>query len=184
MKEKRSLPSFYKATRPIRLDSTLASLVSQKVKNLSITQETWVESLCWEDSLKKETAIHSSILAWRIPGSEKPEGLQSMGSHDSDMTEQLTHQFSSVTQSCLTLCDSMDCSTPGNLSITNSWSLLKLMSTESVMPSNHLIFCHLLFLLPSVLPSIRVFSRVSSLHQVAKVLEFQLQHQSFHTDFL
>ena len=44
-----------------------------------------------------------------------------------------------------------------SLSITNSWSLLKLMSIESVMPSNHLILCHLLLLLPSVFPSIRVF---------------------------
>ena len=45
-----------------------------------------------------------------------------------------------------------------SLSITNSWSLLKLMSTESVMPSNHLILCHLLLLLPSIFPNIRVFS--------------------------
>ena len=65
------------------------------------------------------------------------------------------------------------------LSITNSLSLLKLRSIESVMPSNHLIFCHPLFLLPSIFPSVRVFSNVSSLHQVAKVLELQLQHQSF-----
>ena len=47
-----------------------------------------------------------------------------------------------------------------SLSITNSWSLLKLMSTESVMPSNHLILCHPLVLLPSILPSIRVFSQL------------------------
>ena len=45
-------------------------------------------------------------------------------------------QFSSVTQSCLTLCNPKNCSTPGFLSLTNSWSLLKLMSIESVMPSN------------------------------------------------
>ena len=49
------------------------------------------------------------------------------------------------------------------MSITNSWSLLKLMSIESVMPSNHLIFCHPLLLLPSIFPSIRVFSNESSL---------------------
>ena len=53
----------------------------------------------------------------------------------------------------------MDCSTPPSLSITNSWSLLKLMSIESVMPSNHLILCHPL-LLP---PSVRVFSNESVL---------------------
>ena len=50
-----------------------------------------------------------------------------------------------------------------SLSITNSWSLLKLMSTESVMPSNHLILCHPLLLLPSIFPSIRVFSNESVL---------------------
>ena len=66
-----------------------------------------------------------------------------------------------------------------SLSITNSQSLLKLTSIELVMPSNHLILCHPLLLLPSVFPSIRVFQRVSSSHQVAKVLELQLQCQSF-----
>jgi len=64
----------------------------------------------------------------------------------------------SVTHLCLTLCDPMDCSTPGSLSITNSQSVLRLMAIESVMPSNHLILCHPLLLLPSIFPSIRVFS--------------------------
>ena len=50
-----------------------------------------------------------------------------------------------------------------SLSITNSWSMLKLMSIESVMPSKHLIFCHPLLLLPSIFPSIRVFSSESVL---------------------
>ena len=67
-----------------------------------------------------------------------------------------------------------------SLSITDSRSLLKLMSVESVMPSNHLILCRPLLLLPSISPSIRVFSHESVLCiQVAKVLELQLQHQSF-----
>ena len=57
-------------------------------------------------------------------------------------------QFSSVTKLYPTLCNPMDCSMPGYLSITNSQSLLKLMSIESVMPSNHLILDHPLFLLP------------------------------------
>ena len=57
----------------------------------------------------------------------------------------------------------MDCSTPDLLSITNSQSLLKLMSIESVIPFNHLILCRPLFLLPSILPSIRVFSNESVL---------------------
>ena len=51
-----------------------------------------------------------------------------------------------------------------SLSITNSWSLPKLMSIESVMPSNHLMFCHLLLLQPSIFPSIRVFSNESAVH--------------------
>ena len=51
-----------------------------------------------------------------------------------------------------------------SLSITNSWSLLKFMSIESVMPSNHLILCHPLLLPPSIFPSIRVFSNESALH--------------------
>ena len=68
------------------------------------------------------------------------------------------------TQSCLTLHDLMDCSTPGFPVITNSPSLLKLMSIELVIPSNHPILCRLLFLLPSIFPSIRVFSSESALH--------------------
>ena len=58
----------------------------------------------------------------------------------------------------------MDCNTPANLSITNSQSLLKFMSIELVMPSNDLILCRPLFLPPSILPSIRVFSNESVLH--------------------
>ena len=66
-------------------------------------------------------------------------------------------------------------------SITNSWSPPKPMSIELVMPSNHLILCCPLLLLSSIFPSIRVFSNeMHSLHQVAKVLEFKLQHDSFH----
>ena len=64
-----------------------ASLIAQSVKNLPTVQNTWVQSLGWEDPLEKEMATHSSILAWRIPWTEDPSGLQSMGSqrvgHDS-----------------------------------------------------------------------------------------------------
>ena len=70
----------------------------------------------------------------------------------------------SVTQLCPTLCNPMHYSMPGFLSFTISWSLLKLMSIESVMPSNHLILCHPLLLPPSVFPNIRVFSNESVLH--------------------
>ena len=58
----------------------VASLVAQLVKTLPVMQETWVQSLGWEDPLEKEMAAHSSILAWRIPWTEEPGGLQSMGS--------------------------------------------------------------------------------------------------------
>ena len=69
-----------------------------------------------------------------------------------------------VTQSCLTLCDPMDCSMQASLSFTITQSLLKLMSIELVMPSIHLILCRPLLLLPPIFPSIRVFSSVSALH--------------------
>ena len=60
--------------------STLAFLVSQMVKNPPAMQETWVQFLSQEDPLEKGMATHSSILAWRIPWTEEPGGLQSMGS--------------------------------------------------------------------------------------------------------
>ena len=56
------------------------------VKNLPAVQETQVWSLGWEDLLEKDMATHSSILAWRIPWTEEPGGLQSMGSQRVDMT--------------------------------------------------------------------------------------------------
>ena len=74
-------------------------------------------------------------------------------------------QFSSVAQSYTTLCDSMNRTAPqASLSITNSRSPPKPMSIESVMPSNHLLLCCPLLLLPSIFPSIRVFSNESVLH--------------------
>ena len=87
----------------------------------------------------------------------------------------LDHSVSSVTQSCPTLCNPMNRSTPGlpvhhhparqaSLSITISQSSLRLMSIESMMPSSHLILCCPLPLLPPIPPSIRVFSNESALH--------------------
>ena len=72
-------------------------------------------------------------------------------------------QFSSVTHSCLTLATPWIAAHQASLSITNSWSLLRLMSIESVMPSNHLILCCPFLLLPPIPPSIRVFSNESTL---------------------
>ena len=118
---------------------------------------------------------HSSILAWEIPWTEDPGMLQSMGlqrvGHDLATIQQqhLSEKdiwFSSVqslshVQLFATLWTAVH---QASLSITNSQSLLKLMSIELVMPSNHLILCHPLLLPPSIFPSIRVFSNESVLH--------------------
>ena len=62
------------------------------VKNLPAKQETWVRSLSWDDPLEKEMATHASILAWRIPWTEEPGGLQSKGlrkaRHDLETNQQ------------------------------------------------------------------------------------------------
>ena len=77
--------------------------------------------------------------------------------------KQILIQFSSVAQWCLTLSEPMECSTPRLPVHHNSLSLLRLMYIELVMPSKHFIFCHPLLLLPSIFPSIRVFSYESVL---------------------
>ena len=63
----------------LRATARQGFLVVQTVKNLSTTQETWVPSVGWEDPPERWVATHSSILAWRIPWTEEPGGLQSMG---------------------------------------------------------------------------------------------------------
>ena len=85
--------------------------------------------------------------------------MQSKGEKEKSNLNKDTLQFQlhSVTHSCLTLCDPMDCSTPGFPVITNSWGLPKLMSIESVMPSAHLILCRPLLLLPQSLPASESF---------------------------
>ena len=67
-------------------------MVAQMVKNLPEMKETWVRSLGGEDRLEEGMATHSSILAWRIPWTEKLGGLQSKGRKESDPTEQLHFQ--------------------------------------------------------------------------------------------
>ena len=94
-------------------------------------QETWIQSLSWEDPLEKGKAQFSSV-------------------------QSFSHVWLFVTP--------WTAACPVSLSITNSWSLLKLMSIASVMPSNHLILCHPLLLPLSILPSTRVFSNESVLH--------------------
>ena len=78
-----------------------------------------------------------------------------------DSEDDRTVQFSSIPQSCPTLCDPMN--RQASLSITNSQSSLKFTSIESVMPSSHLILCRPLLLLPPIPPSIKVFSNESTL---------------------
>ena len=166
--------------------------MSQTIKNLPTVQETWVQSLDREDPLEKEMATHFTVLTWKIPWTEKPGRLQSIGSQwvRHNWATKRTHTFSSVQFSYSVMFDSLPSNglqharlpcpspTPG---------ALKLPSITLEMPSNHLILCHPLLLPPSVFPSIRVFFS-ESVHQVARVLEFQLQHQSFQwvfrTDFL
>ena len=72
------------------LQYSWVSLVAPMVKNPPAIWDSWVQSLGWEDPLEKEMATHSSILAWSIPWTEEPGGLQSTGCQESDMTEQLT----------------------------------------------------------------------------------------------
>ena len=78
-------------------------------------------------------------------------------------TQKIHNQIRSVTQSCPTLCDPMNRS-QASLSLTNSRSSLRLKFIESVMPCSHLILCRPLLLLPPIPPSIRVFSKESTLH--------------------
>ena len=75
-----ALVTFLSLSIILHLTKRRVSLVAQMVKNLPAMQETWVRSLGREDPLEKEMATHSSILAWRIPWTEEPGGLQSMGS--------------------------------------------------------------------------------------------------------
>ena len=128
-----------------------ASLMAQKVKNLPAVQETWVQSLGQEDALNKELETHSSMLAWRLPWTEEPGGLQFSSVQSLSRVQFFVTPWTAAHQA--------------SLSITNSQSLLKLMSIVSVMSSNHLVLCH--FLLPhlqSFPASISIFSNESVLH--------------------
>ena len=88
----------------------LASLVAQAVKNLSAMQETWVQSLGWEDPPEEGMAIHSSILAWRIPWTEA-SGPSSWGRKESGTTDEL-----SLSLSCQPCRSAYVCSVMSNFS--------------------------------------------------------------------
>ena len=116
-------------------------------------------------TLEKAMAPHSSVLAWRIPGTEKPGGLLSLGSH------RVRHDWSNLAAAAAAAVQLLShvqlfvtpWTAAGQASLSITWSLLKLTSIESAMPSNHLLLCHPLLLLPSVFPIIRVFSNESVL---------------------
>ena len=129
----------------------------------------WVPSLGQEDPLEEEMSIYSHILAWKNPMDRGAcwatvHGVAKSWTWLSNWAHAI-HTFSSVQS----LSHVWLFATPwiaahqASLSNTNSQSPPKLMSIESVMPSNHLILCHPLLLLPSILPSIRVFSSESAL---------------------
>ena len=137
--------------------------------------ENWVRSLGWKDPLEEGMATHSSILAWRIPMDRgawwaRVHGVAKSQTQLSELSTSVLFMYRCL---CIGSVQSLShvqlFATPwtaahqASLSITNSWSLLKLMSIESVMPSNHLILCRSLLLLPSIFPSIRVFSNESDL---------------------
>ena len=79
----------------------MTSLVAQTVKCLPTVWETWVQSLGREELLEKEMATHSSILAWKIPWMQEPGRLQSIGSQESDTTEQLHFHFLDEICTCI-----------------------------------------------------------------------------------
>ena len=150
-------------------------------------QEHWVQFLGGKEPLEREMATYSSILAWRIPWTEKPGGLQSTGLQESNTTERLNHyhilyintmlsvQFSSVAQSCPTIFDPMNCSTPG---LPVHHQLPEFTQThvhrvgDAIQPSHPLSSPSP----PAPNPSQHqgLLQWVNSSHEVAKVLEFQL----------
>ena len=110
-------------------------------------------------------ATHSSVFAWKIPWTEEPGRLQSTWSQRVRHNRASAH-FSSVQllSHVWLFATPWTAACQASLSITNSRSPPKPMSIESVLPSNHLILYRPLLLLPSIFPSIRVFSNESALH--------------------
>ena len=104
----------------------------------------------------RQGAIDRHTSVWKMV-LKKSAGVK-MGKSLQSLKLQSSFQFR-----CLTVWPPWTAAHQASLSITSSWSLLKLMSIELVMPSNHLILCHPLLLLPAIFPSIRVFSNESAL---------------------
>ena len=112
-------------------------------------QKMQIRFLGQEDPLEKKMATHSNILAWEIPWTEDPGRLLPSS------VQSLSHVWLFAIPGII--------SHQASLPITNSWSLTKLMSIKSMMPSSHCILCHPLLLLPPIPPSIRIFSSESIL---------------------
>ena len=112
------------------------SLVAQLVKNLPAVQETQVRFLGREDALEKEMATHTSILAWEIPWTEKPGGLQSMGSQELDLTYRLSHYHFLFISLNHTFSVSFSVWTPsGSLSVIHSLLACYILQRESLAES-------------------------------------------------
>ena len=113
----------------------MASLVVEAVKNPPAMQKTWVRSLGWKDPLEKGTATHSNILAWRIPWTEEPGGLQSMGSQRVGHNRALSIHFLKLNRS-------------QNVTVSWSWFVFILvfffLTPSSVIPVDRTL-CHLQF---------------------------------------
>ena len=158
-------------------------------------RETWVGSLDWEDPLEKEMATHSSILVWRIPWREEPGGLQSTRSqragHDSMTFTFQSYVIALETTHCCLGTKSCPTLRPHELQHTRlpcpSHNLLDFVQahvhcisdvirpSHSLQPPSPLTLC--------LSQHQGLFQWVSSSYQVAKVLELQLQHQSFQSIF-
>ena len=134
---------------PKKRNKVKISLKNRLVRNLN-----WIPSQIFiKEYIIKGKEIWETTKMWRRNYKTETELLLHQVFKIINSIETTSIQFSSITQSCQTLCHRMDYSMPGYLSITNSRSSPKPMSIESVMPSNHLILCHPLLLLPSIFPT-------------------------------
>ena len=135
-------------------------------------------------------ATHSSTLAWRIPWMEEPGGLQSMESQSRTQLSDFTSLYGSrvvdrdllplvvVVQSLsLVQLFATPWTAAHQASLSISCSSLKLMSIDSMMPSNHLVLCHPFLLLPSIFPSITIFSNESHLLPTPNIFMVQEKHE-------
>ena len=147
------------------LHSWQATLMDKNTSNRTSLVAQWVkkEFICNTGSPGEGNGNPLQYSCWRIPWTEEPGRLQLMGCKESDTNERLNFQFSSVAQLCPTLCNPMDCSTPG---LPVHHQLLELAQIHVYRVGDDIQLshpCHPLLLPPSIFPSIRVFSNESVL---------------------